>query len=218
MKNNANLVLELIRFQFYSKNIIEFFNYYKIYLQKRLLNNSDISKEEIFIKEISNFFDKKYLKYFDLIENCLKDFKISQIINKEFTNLEVVIKNEEYKDIDFNLKKIKLSMFSGVLWSEFKSTKISSKPNIPKNISIYTSLIQKYYNQKYENRKMNVSHDQSNISIKIKDLTIKMPLSYYYVISYVLDAEKNNDLIFEKLNMSKDIINEILAISVHMIF
>ena len=233
MNDNSVLILDFIRFQIYNKNKLDFINYYKLYLQKRLLNGSNIEKEEIFIKELAKVFkDNEYKKYIDIIDNCFKDFKISAFINKEMRGLTVVVNNPQFKSSSLDLHKIKLSILSSVLWSNFIQPLKSYKMNIPNNINIYTSLIEKYYDKKYENRSINISHVESVITIKLRKLIVKLPLSNYYVLKCILNNNNikefkirfaknmlnlyenhNNDyiqFISEKLNMPKDDITEII--------
>ena len=168
-----------------------------------------MEKESIFYKEIqNNFKDEEIIKSMEVIDNCIKDFKISNHINDEVRGLSVVIKNPLFKNVKLDLYKIKLSILSSVLWNNLMQPQKSYKINIPNNIKVYTSLIEKYYDKKYENRSINISHEESVITIMLRKLKIKLPLSNYYVLKFI--ANKSN---FE--NMSKDE-SKIKYISTHL--
>ena len=209
MKDNSNQILEFIRFQKYNVNSIDFINYYKVYLQKRLLNGSNVEKESIFYKEIqNNFKDEEIIKLIEVIDNCIKDFKISSHINDEVRGLSVVVKNPLFKNVKLDLYKIKLSILSSVLWNNFMQPQKSYKINIPNNIKIYTSLIEKYYDKKYENRSIHISHEESVITIMLRKLKLKLPLSNYYLLKFI--ANKDN---FENITEDE---NKIKYISTHL--
>lgn len=218
MKDNSSLVLDFIRFQKHNYNKLDFINYYKIYLQKRLINGCNIEKESIFYKEVQNVFtDDELFKYIDVIDNCIKDFKISNHINNEVRSLSVVIKNPVFKNVNLDLYKIKLTILSSVLWNNFIQPQKSYKINIPNNIKVYTSLIEKYYDKKYENRSINISHEESVITIMLRKLQLKLPLSNYYLLKYVAnkknfenkpDNENNIKFLSQQLNIPSDEVEE----------
>ena len=222
LDSDSTLVLEFIRFQADIKDKINFLSSYKTYLQKRLYYAPNIEKEKIFIKELYKIFDSSLLKYIESIDNCLLDYNVSNHINSEIKNLGIQIKNPIYKDVDFDIKKLNVSILSNILWNSFKSYKISYEPEVPINISIYTTIINKYYQKKYNKRNLYISHDDSILTIKVRNLTLKLPLSNYYIlkainkfISKFYEREHENTETFTKmiashLNMPHDHVKNII--------
>ena len=93
----------------------------------------------------------------------------------------------------------------------------SYKINIPNNIKVYTSLIEKYYEKKYENRSINISHEESVITIKLRKLRIKLPLSSYYLLKFAVNKsnfenkpqeEDNIYYLSQQLNIPSDEVKE----------
>ena len=145
--------------------------------------------------------------------------KISNLINKEVKNLEVVIENNKFSGYKFESRKINVEVLSNILWNNIKSSKYEYDPNIPNEVLLYTSLMEKFYDKKYQNRKLLISHDDSTIAFTLKNLTLKMPLSHYYVLKFISgkDTEtkfisNNGSLVIkekEPLEFNKFISNEL---------
>lgn len=222
INSDSTLILEFLRFQKENMNQIDFLTNYKGYLQKRLYYSANVEKEQVYIKELYNIFDSSLVKYIDSIDNCLSDYKVSNHINNEIKNLGIQVKNPIYKDIDFDIKKLNVNILSNILWNSFKSYKISYEPEIPINIGIYTTIIKKYYQKKYNKRNLSISHDDSILTVKVRNLTLKLPLSNYYIlkainkfISKFYEREHENTETFTKiiashLNMPHDHVKNII--------
>ena len=192
MINDINNAIELIRFQKFNNNLVDFIVIYKQYLQKRCINKFFLEKEQKLFTELKKSFDNKTNKMLEIILNCIDDLHISDHINKEIKNLDITVKNPMFKNIPYYKNKLNISVLSNLLWADIIFDKYSYNPNIPLDVKIYSQIIEKYYNQKYDNRVMNMSHDNSNIVIKIKNLTIKLPLVYYYILKFIANNDSKN--------------------------
>ena len=191
MNNDINSAIEFIKFQKFNNNIIDFIVIYKQYLQKRCINKFDFEKEQILFAELKNSFGEKTNKFLETILNCIDDLHISSHINKEIKNLDITVKNPMFKNISYNKNKLNVSVLSNILWTDILLYKYNYNPNIPTDVKIYASIVEKYYNKKYDNRVMNISHDNSNIVVKIRNLTLKLSLVYYYILKFISNKDTN---------------------------
>jgi hypothetical protein len=185
MNNDIDSAIELIKFQKFNNNIIDFIVIYKQYLQKRCINKFNFEKEQKLFIELKDASGKKANKYLETILNCIDDLQISDHINKEIKNLDITIKDPIFKNISYNKNKLNVSILSNILWTDIILYNYNYNPNIPDDIKIYTSIVEKYYNKKYDNRVINISHDNSNIVVKIRNLTLKLSLVYYYILKFI---------------------------------
>ena len=188
MIKKKDLAIQLIKFQQFNENKIDFLTIYKQYLQKRSIYKFNFENEKLLLNILKEYFKEKLNKYLDIIINCIHDMKISEHINKEIHNLDITIKSPEYKNILYKKKKLNITILSTILWNDMKNYKYDYKPNIPLDVKIYTSIIKSYYKKKYDNRNMYISHDDSTINIQLKNLKMKLSLSYYYVIKFIANS------------------------------
>ena len=208
ISSDATLILEFLRFQKENLNQVDFLANYKGYLQKRLYYAANIEKEQVFIKELYNIFDNSLVNYIDSINNCLLDYKVSAHINDEIKNLGIQVKNPIYKDIEYDIKKLNVSILSNILWNSFRSYNISYDPEIPNNIGIYTTIVKKYYQKKYNKRNLYISHDDSILTVKIRNVTLKLPFSNYYVLKAI---NKFNSKFYEKEHENTENFTKMIA-------
>lgn len=227
--NNLNLIFEFIKFQQFNKDKISFFVTYKQFLQKRCFNSCNIEQEiKIYDFLKKKFSQPEYSKYLETIINSINDIQISNLINKEVKNLEVIIKNPEFIETEFNKNKLKVTVISNILWNNIKSNNFDYNPVSPNELAIYSNIMNAFYTKKYENRILKISHDDSHTVVSIRNLTLKLPLSHYYVLKFIANEsnfedfvslcesdenhpESYNKYISNKLNIPLDLIDSILT-------
>ena len=205
-KEHINIVFEYIKFH---KNIfpnkIEFLNFYKYHLQRRATYKLNHEYENKAFEKMRIYFnDDIYCKYLDNIKNCLDDIYLSDYMNSEINNLNISTKTNDYKDIEYDIKKLDVFISSTILWQDIYKN-INTNINLSKNIDIYLLIIKNYYTAKYIKRIFHISYDDSFIDITLGTANVRLPLSYYCVLENI---GNNDNITLEKLERNTNIQTE----------
>ena len=215
--NYINTVFDIIDFYFYSlRNKIDFLTFYKYHLQCRASNKLNYYYEnEAFKHMINLFIDNNYKKLLDNIKNSLDDIYLSEHMNDEIRDLKITIETPEFKNVNFDNKKLNVFISSNVIWSDIKKSNNYENVYKSKEIEIYSKLVSNYYDKKYtcneQKRLLEISYDESFVDISLGNSNIRLPITYLSILEII---GKNLDIgiedILRKSNIDLDKLNSII--------
>lgn len=230
LDNNYSNIETLILYSSNNFPKLDFLEYYKINLQNRSLFLRDYELEnKCFHKILDCFNFEDCDKIIHDIKYILDDINLSNLCNNELKKLNVET-NHNFKDVKFDLNKCNILIGSNNLWNN--NNNLYNKIDYIENIDVYRCILDKFYESKYsKKRKLDISYEESTISLNLFKNNIIMPLSYYnlfYKIGEVSIEESQNtlnnlkeclnydeDYLLKIINIfkSKNLINELLIIS-----
>lgn len=196
-KKNISKIYEIVKFYYkHMPNKLDFLVLMKVNIKKRAENNLCYEFENKVYEYILDVFKHEmYKKNIDSIKNLIEDIYLSEHINDELSKLELIFEDKEKlvkKDKmgnNFDMQKLKTFISSNLHWNENNEIKFNKNISLPDDLSIYNTIIENYYKSKYDNRNLQISYSSSFIDISIKNLDIRMPITYYVVFKEI----GNND-------------------------
>lgn len=192
-KKDINKIYEIIKF--YSKempNKFDFLALMKFNIKKRAEHRLCYEFENIIYEYLLEFFNQDmYKKNLDVIKNLIEDIYLSEHMNMELLNLELIFQNndnlkkKESMGSNFDIKKLETFISSNFLWNDKNEIKLNNKILLPDDLSIYNTIIEKYFKSKYDKRNLNISYSSSFIDISIGNLDLRLPITFYTVIKII---------------------------------
>ena len=217
--NDKNIkdVFNIIEFHYNNlPNKLDFLTFYKYHLQWRATNKLNYEFENKAYQHIIKLFvDNEYKKLIDNIKNSLDDIFLSEHMNKEISELEITVQSPEFKDIDFDTKKISVFITSNIIWQDIKAKNNYDKVYKSKEVQLYSKLVSNYYDKKYtcsdQKRLLEISYDESFVDISLGLSNIRLPVTYLSVLQIIgdnVDIELDN--LCRQSNMDLDKVNKIV--------
>ena len=195
---------------------LNFLEFYKSHLQNRalIINNFDV-ENKLFNKIIDMYENDAYNNIICEIKYILDDMLLSNLCKNEISNMNVNVKYN-FKNVNFDLKKINLLICSNNLWNNNKN--LYDKIKYVDTIGVYECILNKFYESKYsKKRKLNISNEESIININLWKNTILMPLTYYNLLYKIGDCDAETSIntfnyLKDSLNYDNDYCEKILNI------
>jgi len=215
-EKNIKNVCNIINFHYNNlPNKLDFLTFYKYHLQWRSTNKLNYEYENKAYEHIIKLFvEDEYKKLIDNIKNSLDDIFLSEHMNKEINDLSITVQTPEFKDIEFDTKKVDVFITSNVIWQDIKAQNNYKNVYKSKEIELYSTLVSNYYDKKYtcsdQKRLLDISYDESFVDISLGNSNIRLPVTYLSVLETI---GNNNDIPLEdvcrKVNLDQDKVNKI---------
>lgn len=204
---NYSLIKKLIKFNKIITTDYEFLKNYLYHLKKRVEHELNYEVENIifnFIKDIYNDSDEKIL---DDIKYCIEDLYISDHMMNEVKNLEITIKSDTQK-LEYDLNKVKLLITSNIKWDEVNINDYNIECE---NLNLYEKIINSYYKKKYNNRKLTISNEDSNIDIRLGSSCIRLSFICYDILKLIGTNKCNNiDELIRTTNLKENYVKGVI--------
>ena len=228
LENNYSSIEILIKYSWCYLQKLDFLESYKNHLKNRALIIKNYELENKCFNKIAEiFYEEDLIKVIYELKYILDDINISNLCNKELFNLNVNVKYN-FKDINFDLKKCDVLVCSNNLWNDHNN--LYNNVNYVDNISVYDCILNKFYESKFsKKRKLNISYEESLITINLWNNKFTMPLSYYNIfykigesdikskisLNYLVEnLNYDNEYLLKVINIfkSKNLIKEIIVL------
>jgi len=216
-EKNIKNVYNIIDFHYNNlPNKLDFLTFYKYHLQWRSTNKLNYEYENKAYQHIIKLFvENEYKKLIDNIKNSLDDIFLSEHMNKEINELSITVQTPEFKDIDFDTKKVDVFITSNVIWQDIKAQNNYKNVNKSKEIELYSTLVSNYYDKKYtcsdQKRLLDISYDESFVDISLGNSNIRLAVTSLAVLETI---GNNNDILLDdvcrKVNLDKDKVIKIM--------
>ena len=171
---------------------------YLIYLTKNYKKDSSLTTNKILLS-MKMFLDDIESSYFDTLN---------------YRKINIKNTSEKYKNINKNeIKRNKINFV--VLRNSLQENKLYNC-NVPKDILLYSDILNSYYKARYPDRKLNMDWLSSTIIVKIKfdveDFILEMNMLQYEILKLIIDGNGETDLckIIEKTEIDLDVIEKII--------
>ena len=210
-------VYNIIEFHYNNlPNKLDFLTFYKYHLQWRATNKLNYQFENKAYQYIIKLFvENEYKKLVDSIKNSLDDIYLSEHMNQEISDLQITVQSPEFKDVDFDTKKVDVFITSNIIWQDIKAKNSYEKVYKSKEVQLYSKLVSNYYDKKYtcsdQKRLLEISYDESFADISLGTSNIRLPITYLSVLQIIGD---NTNIEFENIcrqaNIDSDKVNKIV--------
>lgn len=190
-ENNFKNVCNIIDFQYNNlPNRLDFLSFYKYHLQWRATNKLNYEYENKAYQHIIKLFvDNEYKKTIDNIKNSLDDIFLSELMNKEISELSITVQSPEFKDVEFDTEKVNVFITSNVIWQDIKASNNFTNVKKSKEVELYSKLVSNYFDKKYtrsdQKRLLEISNDESFVDISLGNSDIRLPLTYLSVLEMI---------------------------------
>ena len=215
-EKNISNVYNIINFHFNNlPNKLDFLTFYKYHLQWRATNKLNYEFENKAYQHIIKLFvDNEYKKLIDNIKNSLDDIFLSEHMNKEISELSITVQTPEFKNIDFDTKKVDVFITSNVIWQDIKAQNNYKNVHKSKEIELYSRLVSNYYDKKYtcsdQKRLLDISYEESFVDISLGNSNIRLPITHLSVLETIgNNADISLEDICRKVNLDEDKVNKI---------
>jgi hypothetical protein len=217
-EKNFKSVCDIIDFQYNNlSNRLDFLSFYKYHLQWRATNKLNYEYENKAYQHIIKLFvENEYKKIIDNIKNSLDDIFLSELMNKEINDLKITVQSPEFKNVEFDTKKVNVFITSNVIWQDIKGSNNFTNVKKSKEVELYSKLVSNYFDKKYtkndQKRLLEISNDESFVDISLGNSDIRLPLTYLSVLEMV-GNNPNSELenISRNVNLDVDKVTEITA-------
>ena len=217
-ENNFKNVCDIIDFQYNNlPNRLDFLSFYKYHLQWRATNKLNYEYENKAYQYIIKLFvENEYKKTIDNIKNSLDDIFLSELMNKEINDLKITVQSPEFKNVEFDTKKVNVFITSNVIWQDIKASNNFTNIKKSKEVELYSKLVSNYFDKKYtrsdQKRLLEISNDESFVDISLGNSDIRLPLTYLSVLE-MIGNNPNSELedISRNVNLDVDKVTEIIA-------
>lgn len=216
-EKNFKNVCDIIDFQYNNlPNRLDFLSFYKYHLQWRATNSLNYKYENKAYQHIIKLFvDNEYKKTIDNIKNSLDDIFLSELMNKEISDLKITVQSSEFKDVEFDTKKVNVFITSNVIWQDIKASNNFTNVKNSKEVELYSKLVSNYFDKKYtrsdQKRLLEISYDESFVDISLGNSDIRLPVTYLSVLE-MIGNNPNSKLedISRSINLDIDKVTEII--------
>ena len=176
--NKLKELVNIIKFMT-NLNETDFFKlYYTKLLERRLLKRKNVNTK--LEKFLLNFFKKPDSNsVIKSMINKIQDIESNRKMIKDFKKIKVDLSDDSiYKDVPWDREKVNFNILRYFSWTDSKKSNYTSfKP--PKEVEIYTTIFNKYYQINHTNRKLfwNYNIGLSQIKLTIADRTYNIQLT-----------------------------------------